>query len=117
MINFLRVPALPVAATVALAARLAAGSPAPALACDAEPLIGSVCMTAATYCPRGYYEANGETLPGFGGSQDQQALFALLGYHFDVANTDRNLMRSALLCGVAGLVAWFSVCNGPNDSA
>lgn len=31
--------------------------------CTTDPYVGSVCMTAATYCPRDYVEANGGLLP------------------------------------------------------
>lgn len=47
----------------------------PAQACSPEPYIGSVCMTAATYCPRDYAEANGALLP----ISQFSALFSLIG--------------------------------------
>ncbi len=31
--------------------------------CNTEPLIGSICVTAANYCPVNYVEARGQTLP------------------------------------------------------
>ncbi|WP_226893728.1 phage tail protein [Nisaea sediminum] len=37
--------------------------------------IGSVCTTAANFCPRGYFEASGQLLP----IEQHQALFSLLG--------------------------------------
>lgn len=46
-----------------------------AQACGAEPYLGMICMTAASYCPRGYIEARGQMLP----ISEHQALFALLG--------------------------------------
>ncbi|WP_322993086.1 phage tail protein [Limnohabitans sp.] len=47
-----------------------------AFACSgADPFIGSVCMTAAKYCPDGYLEANGQLLQ----VNQYQALYALMG--------------------------------------
>lgn len=46
-----------------------------AQACEAEPYLGSVCMTAATYCPRGYAEANGQLLS----ISQYSPLFAVMG--------------------------------------
>lgn len=86
MTDLLRILPLPVAATAAFAAGLAVISPTPALACDAQPLIGSVCMTAASYCPQGYYEANGLVLS----AGDDQTLFSLFGHTFDVDNTNQS---------------------------
>lgn len=43
--------------------------------CTAEPYIGSVCMTAAMYCPQDYAEANGALLP----IMQYQALYSLIG--------------------------------------
>lgn len=47
----------------------------PAAACNTEPFIGTVCMFAFTFCPRGYAEANGQLLP----IAQNSALFSLLG--------------------------------------
>ena len=44
-------------------------------ACCSEPYIGSVCFTAASYCPEGYLPADGRLL----NISQYQALFALLG--------------------------------------
>lgn len=46
-----------------------------AQACNTEPYLGSVCATAATFCPRGYMAADGQTLA----ISQNQALFALIG--------------------------------------
>lgn len=45
-------------------------------ACSSDPYIGSICITAASFCPAGnYIEANGQILP----ITEYQALFSLLG--------------------------------------
>ncbi|WP_371325061.1 tail fiber protein [Dechloromonas sp. ZY10] len=50
-----------------------------ALACDGDgEYIGSICVTAAGYCPQGYLEPNGQSLPING----NQALFAVIGIAF-----------------------------------
>lgn len=47
-----------------------------AMACSgAEPYLATVCMTAATFCPRGYMEADGRVLP----IAPYTAVFALIG--------------------------------------
>lgn len=43
--------------------------------CVPTPYIGSMCITAANFCPRNYAEANGTLLP----ISQNQALFALIG--------------------------------------
>jgi len=43
--------------------------------CSDTPYLASVCITAATYCPRGYAEANGQLLP----INQYAALFSLVG--------------------------------------
>ena len=49
---------------------------APAQAtCVDQPYLGSVCMTAAVFCPRGYAEANGALLS----ISSYQALYAVMG--------------------------------------
>ncbi|TFH86515.1 phage tail protein [Billgrantia azerbaijanica] len=68
-----RVPRLAAGAVMAGAA-LMASVPAQAT-CDPEPYIGSLCMTAASFCPEHYVEAAGQLLP----ISDYQALAALLG--------------------------------------
>lgn len=60
----------------ALAAALLTGLGGTAAhACSAEQLLGSVCVTAANFCPRGFYEARGQLLS----IQQNSALFSLLG--------------------------------------
>lgn len=44
-------------------------------ACGPDPYLGTVCMTAASYCPRGYAEAAGQIIA----ISDNQALFAVIG--------------------------------------
>ena len=46
----------------------------PANACSAEPFIGSICATAADYCPKGFLVADGTILA----INENQALFSLL---------------------------------------
>ncbi|GGD53830.1 phage tail protein [Erythrobacter arachoides] len=58
---------------IALAATLGAGSPVQAQAID--PLLGQLQLFGNTYCPRGWTEVAGQTLP----ISSNQALFALLG--------------------------------------
>jgi len=55
----------------------------PALACAAEPLIGSVCFTASDFCPRGFVTASGQLLSIRG----NEALFALLGFRYGGDNS------------------------------
>lgn len=43
--------------------------------CSAEPMIGSICITAANFCPRGYASADGQILA----IAQNTALFSLLG--------------------------------------
>lgn len=48
----------------------------PVQACSSDPFVGSVCITAATFCPSPtYIEANGQILP----ISQYQTLFSLLG--------------------------------------
>ncbi len=54
---------------------VASAGPKPAHACPAEPFIASVCIMAATFCPRGYAEANGQLLS----ISSNTALFSLIG--------------------------------------
>jgi len=68
---------------VALALALA---PAAAHACPTDPYLGTICMTAATFCPApDYKEANGQLLA----INDNPALYSLLGdnYGGDGRNT------------------------------
>ena len=49
---------------------------APASAtCSAEPMLASICITAANFCPRGYAEANGQLLS----IAQNTAVFSLMG--------------------------------------
>ncbi len=45
------------------------------MACPSEPMVGSICMMATNFCPRGFMEANGQLLP----ISQYTALFSLLG--------------------------------------
>jgi microcystin-dependent protein len=53
-------------------------TPQKALACAVEPYIGSICVMATDYCPRGYSVAAGQT----DAISNNQVLFALLGFNF-----------------------------------
>jgi microcystin-dependent protein len=70
------------ARTATMAAVLAAAPvlalPGTAQACGPEPYIGMVCMTAATFCPRGYEEAAGQLVA----ISSNPALFSLLGTNY-----------------------------------
>lgn len=59
--------------------------PASLATCATDPYIGSLCMTAANYCPRGYLEANGQLVE----VSEYTALFSLIGvtYGGDGRNT------------------------------
>lgn len=86
MTTILAKSALP-AAVLALAAAFVSGSATPAQACSYDSYYGTVCMTAASYCPDGFLDINNN------GSLQQinqyQALYALLGttYGGDGRNT------------------------------
>ena len=60
-------------------------TPQKAVACPSDPYLGSVCVTAASYCPIGYVAAAGQTSV----INDNQALYSLLGtrYGGDGRNT------------------------------
>lgn len=47
---------------VMVLALVASGGSTPAYACPSNPYVASVCLTAAKSCPRGYSEADGQTL-------------------------------------------------------
>lgn len=67
-----------ITAAVVLAAATAAttaGLPRDAAACGTEDYIGTVCMTAASYCPANTIQAAGQIL----NASEYQALFSLLG--------------------------------------
>ena len=53
-------------------------TPQKALACAVEPYIGSICVMATDYCPRGYSVAAGQT----DAISNNQVLFALLRFNF-----------------------------------
>ncbi len=64
------------AGTAATALALATMFSAPAsVACSPEPYLGSICVTAAVFCPRGYAEASGQILA----ISSNSALFSLMG--------------------------------------
>ena len=71
--------------SVLLLAGVFVALPQKALACAAEPYLGSVCVTAASYCPMGYVAAAGQTSV----INDNPALYSLLGtrYGGDGRNT------------------------------
>ncbi|WP_157729699.1 phage tail protein [Bacterioplanes sanyensis] len=46
--------------------------------CVPEPYLGSVCMTAAVYCPRGFAEANGQLMS----ITQYSALFSIMGTNY-----------------------------------
>ncbi|MCF6457805.1 tail fiber protein [Pseudoalteromonas sp. MMG023] len=46
--------------------------------CVPEPYLGSVCMTAAVYCPRGFAEANGQLMS----ISQYSALFSIIGTNY-----------------------------------
>lgn len=50
-------------------------APAAHATCALEPMLGSVCMFAGNFCPRGYAEAAGQILP----INQNSALFSILG--------------------------------------
>jgi len=63
------------AAVAAIAAAATVGLPGTASACGPDEYIGAICMTAATFCPRGTAEPNGQILPING----NEALYSLVG--------------------------------------
>lgn len=73
MLNKFQIGAKKVSLVFSLLASAAA--PQVALSCPATPMLGSVCVTSIPYCPQGYAEANGSTLPISG----NEALYSLLG--------------------------------------
>lgn len=64
------------ATALATAAGLLAG-PVQAT-CSGEPMLASICITAANFCPRGYADANGQILA----ISQNAALFSLLGTQY-----------------------------------
>lgn len=67
--------------TVSLALISVAGL---AQACNEEPTIGSVCVFAMDWCPRGYMKADGTTLQ----VNTNQAIFSLIGFRYGGNNTN-----------------------------
>ena len=65
-------------ATAAAAAVLSLPSTDADASCVPEPYIGSICATAASYCPRGYLSLRGTVLS----IAQNQTLFSLLGCQF-----------------------------------
>ncbi|WP_247873281.1 phage tail protein, partial [Azospirillum sp. TSH64] len=57
---------------------------APAVACNVEPYIGTICTYSFDWCPQGYVTADGRTLA----VRENQALFALIGYRYGGNNAD-----------------------------
>ncbi len=70
--------------SIVLAGSALVGSSA-ALACGYESYLGTICMTAAAYCPQGTMEANGQLID----IRSNQALYAIMGvaYGGDGKNT------------------------------
>ncbi len=62
----------------ALSSVLLATAPQAMASCGTEDYIGSICMTAASFCPRGTMEAAGQTLA----IQQNTALYSLLGTQY-----------------------------------
>lgn len=65
-------------AALAVAALLAAAVPAPPAAAASEPYVGEIMFVGFSFCPRGWAEADGRSLP----INQNQALFALLGFRY-----------------------------------
>lgn len=57
---------------------LSAASPTAHASCSAEPIIGSICVVAFTFCPRGFLPADGRLMS----INQNPALFALIGNTF-----------------------------------
>lgn len=58
-----------------------------AQACSTSPIMGTVCVTAISYCPTSYYEAAGQALPISG----NEALYSLIGTIYGGTATTFNL--------------------------
>ncbi len=63
---------------LAIAVSLAAAAPAPPAAAASEPYLGEIMFVAFSFCPRGWVEANGQSLP----IGQNQALFSLIGIRY-----------------------------------
>lgn len=65
-------------AALAVAALAAAAAPAPPAAAASEPYLGEIMFVAFGFCPRGWADADGRSLP----INQNQALFSILGTRF-----------------------------------
>jgi microcystin-dependent protein len=65
-------------AALAAATLLAAAAPAPPAAAASEPYIGEIMFVAFGFCPRGWADADGRSLP----INQNQALFSLIGVRY-----------------------------------
>ena len=63
---------------LAVAALVAATTPAPPAAAASEPYLGVIMFVGFSFCPRGWAEADGRTLP----IGQNTALFSILGNRF-----------------------------------
>lgn len=68
----------PQRAALVCVAALASSVPLTAAACDSEPFLASICTFAMDWCPRGYVNADGRTLP----VNQNNALFSLIGFTY-----------------------------------
>lgn len=87
------------AATVALMGGQALLAATPAMACATEPYIGTVCSTAADYCPYGYFRADGKTLV----VNQYQPLFAVIGFRYGGDNRDNFALPDLQGRSIAGV--------------
>ena len=65
-------------AALAVAALMAAAAPAPPAAAASEPYIGEIMFVAFSFCPRGWADADGRSLP----INQNTVLFSLIGTRF-----------------------------------
>ena len=87
------------AATLALMGGQALLAATPAMACAVEPYIGTVCSTAADFCPYGYFLADGRTMP----IREYQALFGLIGFRYGGDNTSNFALPNLQGRSIAGV--------------
>ncbi|WP_082910958.1 phage tail protein [Magnetospirillum moscoviense] len=78
----------PVCGVLSVVAGLSILAPGPAQACGPDYMVGSVCFTAASYCPAGMYYANGSSLTVY---QDQ-VLFSLIGQTYGGSGSSPSTM-------------------------
>lgn len=76
MKNFLFLVELSTVSTIACFATILSASAAQA--CDPDPYLGTMCYTAADFCPKGYSKADGQELA----ITSNQALFSLIGNYY-----------------------------------